>query len=215
MHNVRVPGQTLGSRLVMVDSAYDVKDMALASAGLTRIRWADGQMPVLRTIRERFARDKPLAGLRIGACLHVTTETANLMVTLKAAGASIALCASNPLSTQDDVAAALAGEFGIPTFATKGEDEATYYRHIEAVLAGRTFVVCGDGWCGRGLASRAHGMGAHVIVTEVDPTRALEALMDGFRVMPLAEAVTQSDIIITVTGDLNVVDAEHFKAMKD
>jgi adenosylhomocysteinase len=289
----------------MIDVAHDVKDMTLVGAGLTRIRWADGQMPVLRTIRERFARDKPLAGLRIGACLHVTTETANLMITLKAAGASIALCASNPLSTQDDVAAALAGEFGIPTFAIKGEDEATYYRHIEAVLAsrpnitmddgcdlvnvlhtrhpeqldavtggteetttgvirlramardgqlrfpvvavnealtkhmfdnrygtgqstldgliratnvllaGRTFVVCGYGWCGRGLASRAHGMGAHVIVTEVEPTRALEALMDGFRVMPLADAVTEADIIITVTGDLNVVDARHFEAMKD
>jgi adenosylhomocysteinase len=284
---------------------YDVTDVALAEAGLGRIRWADGQMPVLRSIRERFGREKPLAGLRIGACLHVTTETANLMIALQAAGASIALCASNPLSTQDDVAAALAGEFGIPTFAIKGEDEATYYRHIEAVLAtrpnitmddgcdlvnvlhtrhadqlgdvrggteetttgvirlramardgqlrfpvvavneamtkhmfdnrygtgqstldgliratnlllaGRTFVVCGYGWCGRGLASRAHGMGAHVIVTEVDPTRALEALMDGYRVMPLAEAVQQADVIITVTGDLNVVDAQHFRAMKD
>ena len=284
---------------------YDVTDVALAEAGLGRIRWADGQMPVLRSIRERFGREKPLAGLRIGGCLHVTTETANLMIALKAAGASIALCASNPLSTQDDVAAALAGEFGIPTFAMKGEDEATYYRHIEAVLAtrpnitmddgcdlvnvlhtrhadqlgdvrggteetttgvirlramardgqlrfpvvavneamtkhmfdnrygtgqstldgliratnlllaGRTFVVCGYGWCGRGLASRAHGMGAHVIVTEVDPTRALEALMDGYRVMPLAEAVQQADVIITVTGDLNVVDAQHFRAMKD
>ena len=262
-------------------------------------------MPVLRSIRERFGHDRPLAGLRIGACLHVTTETANLMVTLKAGGASVALCASNPLSTQDDVAAALAGEFGIPTFAIKGEDEATYYRHIEAVLAtrpnitmddgcdlvnvlhsrhadqigdvrggteetttgvirlramtrdgqlrfpvvavnealtkhmfdnrygtgqstldgliratnvllaGRTFVVCGYGWCGRGLASRAHGMGAHVVVTEVDPTRALEALMDGYRVMPLAEAVQDADIIVTVTGDVNVVDARHFKAMKD
>jgi adenosylhomocysteinase len=290
----------------MVSShSSDVKDMALIEAGLARIRWADGQMPVLRTIRERFKRDKPLAGLRIGACLHVTTETANLMIVLKAAGASIALCASNPLSTQDDVAAALAGEFGIPTFAIKGEDEATYYKHIEAVLAsrpnitmddgcdlvtvlhtrhpdqladvtggteetttgvirlramardgqlrfpvvavnealtkhmfdnrygtgqstldgliratnvllaGRTFVVCGYGWCGRGLASRAHGMGAHVIVTEVDPTRALEALMDGYRVMPLAEAVKEADIIITVTGDLNVVDSQHFEAMKD
>jgi adenosylhomocysteinase len=284
---------------------YDVKDVALAEAGLGRIHWADGQMPVLRSIRERFGREKPLAGLRIGGCLHVTTETANLMIALKAAGASIALCASNPLSTQDDVAAALAGEFGIPTFAIKGEDEATYYRHIEAVLAtrpnitmddgcdlvnvlhtrhadqlgdvrggteetttgvirlramardgqlrfpvvavnqamtkhmfdnrygtgqstldgliratnlllaGRTFVVCGYGWCGRGLASRAHGMGAHVIVTEVDPTRALEALMDGYRVMPLAEAVRQADVIITVTGDLNVVDAQHFRTMKD
>ena len=284
---------------------YDVKDMSLAEQGLARVRWADGQMPVLRNIRERFAREKPLAGLRLGACLHVTTETANLMVTLKAAGASIALCASNPLSTQDDVAAALAGEYGIPTFAIKGEDEQTYYRHIEAVLAtrpnitmddgcdlvnvlhtkhadqladvrggteetttgvirlramardgqlrfpvvavnealtkhmfdnrygtgqstldgliratnvllaGRTFVVAGYGWCGRGLASRAHGMGAHVIVTEVDPTRALEALMDGYRVMPLLEAVRAADIVLTVTGDVNVVDKQHFEVMKD
>jgi len=305
VHDVRIARKTIGSQHVMIDSAYDIKDMTLAGAGLARIRWADGQMPVLRTIRERFTRDLPLAGMRVGACLHVTTETANLMVTLKAAGASIALCASNPLSTQDDVAAALAGEFGIPTFAIKGEDEATYYRHIEAVLAsrpnitmddgcdlvnvlhtkhadqladvtggteetttgvirlramardgqlrfpvvavnealtkhmfdnrygtgqstldgliratnvllaGRTLVVCGYGWGGRGLASRADGMGAHVIVTEVDPTRALEALMDGYRVMPLAEAVKEADIIITVTGDLNVVDAQHFKAMKD
>ena len=283
----------------------DIKDPALAEAGLARIHWADGQMPVLRSIRERFAREKPLAGLRIGACLHVTTETANLMITLRSAGASIALCASNPLSTQDDTAAALAGEYGIPTFAIKGEDEETYYRHIEAVidsrpnitmddgcdlvtvlhtrhpdqlrnvrggteetttgvirlhamardgqlrfpvvavnealtkhmfdnrygtgqstldgliratnllLAGRTFVVCGYGWAGRGLASRAHGMGAHVIVTEVDPTRALEALMDGFRVMPLVEAAKEADVIITVTGDLNVVDTQHFQAMQD
>jgi adenosylhomocysteinase len=285
--------------------SQDVKDFSLAESGLARIRWAEGQMPVLRSIRERFARDKPLNGLRIGGCLHVTTETANLMVTLQSAGASIALCASNPLSTQDDVAAALAGEYGIPTFAIKGEDDETYYRHIEAVLetrpnitmddgcdlvnvlhtrhaaqlsevrggteetttgvirlramardgqlrfpvvavnealtkhmfdnrygtgqstldgliratnlllAGRTFVVCGYGWCGRGLASRAHGMGAHVVVTEVDPTRALEALMDGYRVMPLSEAVRVADVIITVTGDLNVVDARHFEAMKD
>jgi adenosylhomocysteinase len=289
----------------LIAEAYDLKDIVLAEQGLTRVRWAEGQMPVLRSIRERFSRDRPLAGLRIGACLHVTTETANLMIALKAAGASIALCASNPLSTQDDVAAALAGEFGIPTFAIKGEDEATYYRHIEAVLAsrpnitmddgcdlvnvlhtqhadqlgeviggteetttgvirlramardgqlrfpvvavnealtkhmfdnrygtgqstldglirstnilvaGRTFVVCGYGWCGRGVASRAQGMGAHVMVTEVDPTRALEALMDGYRVMPLAEAVKEADVIITVTGDLNVVDAQHFRAMKD
>jgi adenosylhomocysteinase len=283
----------------------DVTDRSLVESGLARVRWADGQMPVLRSIRERFARERPLAGLRIGACLHVTTETANLMIALKAAGASVTVCASNPLSTQDDVAAALAGEFGIPTFAVKGEDEPTYYRHIEAVLetrpnitmddgcdlvtvlhtrhaaqlgevrggteetttgvirlramardgqlrfpvvavnealtkhmfdnrygtgqstldgliratnvllAGRTFVVCGYGWCGRGLASRAHGMGAHVIVTEVDPTRALEALMDGYRVMPLSEACKVADVIITVTGDLNVVDAQHFQAMKD
>ena len=289
----------------MTDVAADVSDLTLAEDGLTRIRWAEGQMPVLRSIRERFARERPLDGLRVGACLHVTTETAALMTTLKAAGASISLCASNPLSTQDDVAAALSVEFGIPTFAIKGEDEATYYRHIEAVvasrpnitmddgcdlvnvlhtrqpdklgdvtggteetttgvirlramaregqlkfpvvavnealtkhmfdnrygtgqstldgllratnllLAGGTFVVCGYGWCGRGLASRAHGMGAHVIVTEVDPTRALEALMDGFRVMPLLDAVREADVIITVTGDLNVVDAQHFEAMKD
>jgi adenosylhomocysteinase len=283
----------------------DVVDLSLAEVGLARVRWSEDQMPVLRSIRERFSREKPLAGLRIGACLHVTTETANLMITLKAAGASIALCASNPLSTQDDVAAALAGEFGIPTFAVKGEDEETYYRHIESVLAtrpnitmddgcdlvnvlhtrhaaqlsevrggteetttgvirlramardgelrfpvvavnealtkhmfdnrygtgqstldgliratnlllaGRTFVVCGYGWCGRGLASRAHGMGAHVIVTEVDPTRALEALMDGYRVMPLIDACKIADVIITVTGDVNVIDAQHFQAMKD
>jgi adenosylhomocysteinase len=283
----------------------EASDPSLIDSGLARVRWAEGQMPVLRSIRERFSREKPLAGLRIGACLHVTTETANLMIALKAAGASIALCASNPLSTQDDVAAALVGEFGIPTFAAKGEDELTYYRHIEAVLAtrpnitmddgcdlvsvlhtryagqlgevrggteetttgvirlramardgelhfpvvavnealtkhmfdnrygtgqstldgliratnlllaGRTFVVCGYGWCGRGLASRAHGMGAHVVVTEVDPTRALEALMDGYRVMPLIEACKIADVIITVTGDVHVVDAQHFQAMKD
>jgi adenosylhomocysteinase len=301
VHHVRV----IDDRGDLMPESFDVKDMALAEQGLARIRWSDGQMPVLRSIRERFSIEKPLAGLSIGACLHVTTETANLMISLKAAGAKIALCASNPLSTQDDVAAALAGEFGIPTFAIKGEDEETYYRHIEAVLAsrpnitmddgcdlvnvlhtrhadrldavrggteetttgvirlramardgqlrfpvvavnealtkhmfdnrygtgqstldgliratnvllaGRTFVVCGYGWCGRGLASRAHGMGAHVIVTEVDPTRALEALMDGYRVMPLAEAVKQADVIITVTGDLNVVDTAHFQAMKD
>jgi len=284
---------------------YDVRDIALIQPGMAGVRWAEGQMPVLRSIRERFQRDRPLTGLRIGACLHVTTETANLMIALKAAGASITLCASNPLSTQDEVAAVLAGEFGIPTFAIRGEDEATYYRHIEAVLAslpnitmddgcdlvnvlhtrhadqlehvlggteetttgvirlramardgqlrfpvvavnealtkhmfdnrygtgqstldgliratnillaGRTFVVCGYGWCGRGLASRAQGMGAHVIVTEVDPTRALEALMDGYRVMPLVDAVKEADIVITVTGDLNVVDAQHFEVMKD
>ncbi len=285
--------------------SLDVKDLGLAAIGLTRMRWAEGQMPVLRSIRDRFREERPLAGLRIGACLHVTTETANLMIALKSAGASVAVCASNPLSTQDDVAAALAGEFGIPTFAIKGEDEETYYQHIEAVLetrpnitmddgcdlvsvlhtrhaarladvrggteetttgvirlramardrqlrfpvvavnealtkhmfdnrygtgqstldgfiratnvllAGRTFVVCGYGWCGRGLASRAHGMGAHVIVTEVDPTRALEALMDGYRVMPLIDACQVADVIITVTGDLNVVDRQHFEAMKD
>jgi adenosylhomocysteinase len=283
----------------------DASDPALAEAGLARVRWAEAQMPVLRTIRDRFARERPLMGLRVGACLHVTTETANLMIALKAAGASIALCASNPLSTQDDVAAALSNEFGIPTFAMRGEDDATYYAHIEAVLetrpnitmddgcdlvsvlhtnhpallehvrggteetttgvirlramaregqlripvvavnealtkkmfdnrygtgqstldgliratnllvAGRTFVVCGYGWCGKGLASRAHGMGADVIVTEVDPRRALEALMDGYRVMPLGDACKVADVIITVTGDLNVVEVQHFQAMKD
>jgi adenosylhomocysteinase len=285
--------------------SLDIRDPALADAGVRRMRWAEGQMPVLRSLRERFGRERPLEGVRLGACLHVTTETANLMLVLKAAGASIALCASNPLSTQDDVAAALAEEFGIPTFAIRGEDERTYYQHIEAVLetrpnitmddgcdlvnvlhtrhaaqldhvrggteetttgvirlramardgqlrfpvvavnetptkhlfdnrygtgqstldgliratnlllAGRTFVVCGYGWCGRGLASRAHGMGAHVIVTEVDPSRALEALMDGYRVVPLSDACRVADVIVTVTGDLNVVDAEHFAAMKD
>src|ERR687886_226939 len=290
---------------VQTTSDYDVKDMSLIEQGLARIRWAEAQMPVLRSIRDRFNRDKPLAGLRIGACLHVTTETANLMVALKAGGAQIALCASNPLSTQDDVAAALAGELAIPTFAIKGEDEQTYYKHIESVLAtrpnitmddgcdlvnvlhtrhpdqipeikggteetttgvirlramakdgqlkfpvvavnealtkhmfdnrygtgqstldgliratnlllaGRTLVVCGYGWCGRGLAQRAHGLGAHVVVTEVDPTRALEALMDGYRVMPLLDAVRLADVVITVTGDLNVVDRQHFEAMKD
>lgn len=286
-------------------TSYDVKDLALTEKGLARISWAAGQMPVLGRIRERFAQEKPFEGVRVGACLHVTTETANLILALKAGGAAVTLCASNPLSTQDDVAAALAGEYGIPTFAIKGEDEQTYYRHIESVLAsrpqltmddgcdlvnvlhtrhadqltevrggteetttgvvrlramardgalrfpvvavnealtkhlfdnrygtgqstldgliratnlllaGRTMVVCGYGWCGRGLASRAHGMGAHVIVTEVDPTRALEALMDGYRVMPLAEAVKSADVVITVTGDLNVVDEQHFAEMKD
>jgi adenosylhomocysteinase len=285
-------------------SAHDVSNLDLAEDGLMRMRWSEGQMPVLATIREQFSREKPLTGLRIAACLHVTTETANLLIALKAAGASIALCASNPLSTQDDVAAALAGEYGIPTFAIKGEDEVTYYRHIESVLAtrpnvtmddgcdlvsvlhtrhadqldevrggteetttgvirlramvrdgqlrfpvvavnealtkhmfdnrygtgqstldgllratnillaGRSMVVCGYGWCGRGLAARAQGMGARVIVTEVDPTRALEALMDGFQVMPLLDAVGQADIVITVTGDVNVMDTEHFSVMK-
>jgi adenosylhomocysteinase len=284
---------------------FDVKDPGLAESGLARIHWADRQMPVLRSIRERFAREKPLAGLRLGACLHVTTETANLMITLQSAGASIALCASNPLSTQDDVAAALAGEFGIPTFAMKGESEAMYYRHIESVLesrpnvtmddgcdlvnvlhtrhpeqlddvrggteetttgvirlramardgqlkfpvvavnealtkhmfdnrygtgqstldgliratnlllAGRTFVVCGYGWCGRGLAMRARGMGASVVVTEINPTTALEAVMDGFQVMPMSEAAKIGDFFCTVTGNIDVIRAEHFEAMKD
>jgi adenosylhomocysteinase len=283
----------------------DVKDLSLAPRGKDRIEWAAKEMPVLRLIRERFAKDLPLKGLRMSGCLHITTETANLAITLKAGGADLVLCASNPLSTQDDVAAALVSEYGIPTFAIKGEDEQTYYRHINAaldhkpemtmddgcdlvstlhtkrtelipsiiggmeetttgvirlhsmekagvlkfpvlavnesdtkhlfdnrygtgqssldaiirstniLLAGRTFVVFGYGWCGRGVASRAHGMGANVIVTEVDPTRALEAVMDGYRVMPGVEAAALGDIFITVTGDINVIDRAHLERMKN
>ena len=283
----------------------DVKDLSLAPRGKDRIEWAAKEMPVLRLIRERFAKDLPLQGLRMSGCLHITTETANLAITLKAGGADLVLCASNPLSTQDDVAAALVSEYGIPTFAIKGEDEQTYYRHINAaldhkpemtmddgcdlvstlhtkrtelipsiiggmeetttgvirlhsmekagvlkfpvlavnesdtkhlfdnrygtgqssldaiirstniLLAGRTFVVFGYGWCGRGVASRAHGMGANVIVTEVDPTRALEAVMDGYRVMPGVEAAALGDIFITVTGDINVIDRAHLERMKN
>lgn len=285
------------------DYKYDVKDLGLAGRGRDRIAWAAIEMPVLRQIRERFAKEKPLAGQRISACLHITTETANLLLTLQAGGADVVACASNPLSTQDDVAAALV-EFGIPTFAIKGEDNQTYYRHLDAVLdhkpnqtmddgcdlvsrlhlerpeqiadviggteetttgvvrlkameadsalkfpivavneadtkhmfdnrygtgqstldgllratnvllAGKTFVVCGYGWCGRGLASRAKGLGAHVIVTEVDPIRALEAVMDGFQVMTLEEAAPIADIVITVTGNLNVVDRQ-IRKLKD
>ena len=283
----------------------DVADMTLAGEGQRLIDWAAREMPVLRIIRERFARERPLEGLRLGACLHVTSETANLAITLKAGGAHVSLCASNPLSTQDAVAAALARQHGIPTYAVKGEDSARYYAHIQAVLdarpqvtmddgadlvaelhkgrrellddviagteetttgvirlramaqdgalkfpiiavnealtkhlfdnrygtgqstidgliratnvllAGKTFVVCGYGWCGRGLASRATGLGAHVIVTEVDPTRALEAVMDGYRVMPLAEAAPTADIVITVTGDINVIDRGAIERFKD
>ncbi|MHB0870558.1 MAG: adenosylhomocysteinase [Chloroflexota bacterium] len=283
----------------------DAKDLSLAPAGKLRIEWAEAQMPVLRLIRERFEREKPLQGLRLGACLHVTTETANLAITLKAGGADVYLCASNPLSTQDDVVASLVMDYGISVFAQKWEDNATYYRHIEAVLAhkpqitmddgadlvsslhkehrdllpgviggteetttgvirlramqadgvlkfpivavneamtkhffdnrygtgqstidgilratnlllaGRNFVVVGYGWCGRGVAMRAKGMGANVIVTEVDPIRALEALMDGYRVMPMAEAATIGDVFVTTTGDLNVIDARHLAIMKD
>jgi adenosylhomocysteinase len=283
----------------------DVRDIALAPRGKDRIEWAAKEMPVLRLIRERFAKDLPLKGIRMAGCLHITTETANLAITLKAGGADLVLCASNPLSTQDDVAAALVSEYGIPTFAIKGEDEPTYYRHINAVLdhkpqmtmddgcdlvstihktrteliadiiggmeetttgvirlhsmekagvlkfpvlavndsdtkhmfdnrygtgqssidaiirstniliAGRTFVVFGYGWCGRGVASRAQGLGANVIVTEVDPTRALEAVMDGYRVMPGVEAAALGDILITVTGDINVIDRAHLEHMKD
>jgi adenosylhomocysteinase len=283
----------------------DVKDISLAPRGKDRIEWAAKEMPVLRLIRERFTQDQPLKGVRMSGCLHITTETANLAITLKAGGADLNLCASNPLSTQDDVAAALISEYGIPTFAIKGEDEQTYYRHINAVLdhkpnmtmddgcdlvstlhttrtelipliiggmeetttgvirlrsmekdgvlrfpvlavnesdtkhlfdnrygtgqssidaiirstnillAGRTFVVFGYGWCGRGVASRAHGMGANVIVTEVDPVRALEAVMDGYRVMLGIEAAEVGDIFITVTGDVNVIDRPHLERMKN
>ncbi len=283
---------------------YDIKDISLADAGLERILWADYDMPVLASIRERFETEKPLAGLRIGACLHVTTETANLMRTLKAGGAEVRLCASNPLSTQDDTAAALVEHFGIETFAIKGEDTETYYKHVDAVidfmpqltmddgadvvgrihdtrtdalssiiggteetttgvvrlqamaeqgalkypiiavneartkhffdnrygtgqstldgivrltnrlLAGRTLVVSGYGWCGKGLAMRAKGMGCNVIVCEIDPTAALEAHMDGFLVMPRREAAKRADIWVTVTGNLNVIDEECFINMK-
>jgi adenosylhomocysteinase len=284
---------------------HDVKDLALAPEGIARIEWADWQMPVLAAIRDRFASEQPLAGYRISACLHVTSETANLMRTLAAGGADIVLCASNPLSTQDDVAAALVDEYDVSVFAIKGEDNDTYYKHIEAavdhkpqltmddgadvigvlhsarreqlgdilgateetttgvirlralerdgalgfpviavndadtkhlfdnrygtgqstidgviratnvLLAGRKLVVAGYGWCGRGVASRAKGMGAHVVVTEVDPLRALEAVMDGFEVMTMEEAACVGDIFITATGDKGVIRREHMELMKD
>ena len=283
---------------------HDVKQLDLATGGRFRIEWAEQEMPVLRAIRERFAKEKPLAGLRVSACLHVTTETANLMHTLQLGGAEIVLCASNPLSTQDDVAASLVSNYEIPVYAIKGEDNSTYYDHIKAaldfkphitmddgadlvsvihktrtelltdiiggteetttgvirlramakdkalkfpiiavndsdtkhlfdnrygtgqstldgiiratniLLAGRTIVVAGYGWCSRGIASRADGMGANVIVTEVDPLRALEAVMDGYRVMPMIEAAAVGDIFITATGDKNVIDEHHFERMK-
>jgi adenosylhomocysteinase len=283
----------------------DAKDFGLADKGKVRIEWADSTMPVLRMIRERFADEQPLAGLKIAACLHVTTETANLVRTLKAGGASVYLCASNPLSTQDDVAAALNVHYDIPTYAIKGEDRDTYFGHIDAVLdshpnltmddgndlvtrihqdrrelldtifggteetttgvirlqsmnadgalaypivavneadtkhlfdnrygtgqstidgllratnmllAGKRVAVAGYGWCGRGLASRLAGLGANVIVTEINPTRALEAVMDGYLAMPMEEAAKVADLIITVTGNLNVLDRRHFEVMKD
>ena len=284
---------------------YDVKDMALSQKGKKRIEWAEMDMPVLRRIKENFSKKRPLKGVKIAACLHVTTETANLAITLKAGGADVVLCASNPLSTQDDVAASLVKDFGIPTFAIKGEDNKTYYKHLNEILdrrpnitmddgadlvsllhskrakdakgilgsteetttgvirlkslaakgllkfpviavndaatkhffdnrygtgqstvdgiiratnrliAGSCFVVCGYGWCGKGLAMRARGMGANVIVTEIDPLPALEAVMDGFRVMPIKEAVSTGDFFCTVTGNINVIRKEHFAAMKD
>jgi len=284
---------------------YDVKDLKLAEGGRRRIEWASHEMPVLSQIRDRFAKERPLQGLRLAACLHVTTETANLMQVLHDGGAEVVLTASNPLSTQDDVAAALVSYFEVPTYAIKGENNVTYYKHINAaldvkphmtmddgadlvgtlhkdrrellpgvvggteetttgvirlramaadgalkfpviavndamtkhlfdnrygtgqstidgivratniLLAGKNFVVAGYGWCGRGLASRARGMGANVIVTEVDPLPALEAVMDGYRVMTMAEAAQIGDIFVTVTGDLNVIDRSHFETMKD
>src|SRR5687768_10382658 len=309
-------------------SNYDIKDIDQAEGGRRRIDWAEREMPVLRSIRERFKKEKPLKGLRVSACLHVTTETANLMHTLHEGGADIVLTASNPLSTQDDVAAALVNQYEIPTFAIKGEDNVTYYKHIRAalehrphmtmddgadlvsslffiemgrfeklepslaswakglsdnerkellagviggteetttgvirlkametdkvlkfpiiavndaltkhlfdnrygtgqstidgiiratnvLLAGKNFVVAGYGWCGRGLASRARGMGALVIITEVDPVKALEAIMDGYQVMSMAEAIKIGDFFCTVTRDINVIDGKHFEAMKD
>ena len=284
---------------------HDVKDLNLATGGRFRIEWAEREMPVLRAIRERFEREKPLKGIRVSACLHVTTETANLMRTLQAGGADVVLCASNPLSTQDDVAASLVVHDEIPVYAIKGEDNATYYNHLKAgldhkpqmtmddgadlvgllhkdrtellqhviggteetttgvirlramakdgalkfpviavndsntkhlfdnrygtgqstidgiiratnvLLAGRNVVVAGYGWCSRGIASRARGMGANVIVTEIDPLPALEAVMDGFRVMPMNEAAKIGDIFVTATGDIHVIDTQHFAAMKD
>src|SRR6186713_3239301 len=284
---------------------HDVKDLALTPEGKRRIEWADRQMPVLAAICERFEREQPLGGYRVSACLHVTSETANLMRTLKAGGADVVLCASNPLSTQDDVAAALVAEYGIGTFAIKGEDHDTYYAHLEAaidhrphvtmddgadvigvlhsarreqlgdviagteetttgvirlkalerdgklgfpviavneartkhlfdnrygtgqstidgiiratnvLLAGKRFVVAGYGWVGRGVAMRARGLGSHVIVTEVDPMRALEAAMDGFEVLPMEQAARIGDLFCTATGDKNVVAKQHMEQMKD
>jgi len=284
---------------------YDVKDLGLAESGKKRIEWAGKDMPVLDLIKERFAKERPLEGVRLSACLHVTSETANLMRTLKAGGADVVLCASNPLSTQDEVAASLVKDYEIPVFAIKGEDDNTYYDHINAaldhhpqitmddgadvisvihserpdqlseviggteetttgvirlksmaeqgvlkypiiavndaqtkhffdnrygtgqstidgilratnvLLAGKTFVVSGYGWCGKGVAMRARGMGANVVVAEVDALRALEAVMDGFRVMPSVEAAMIADLWVTVTGDMHVLDEKHFKVMKD
>ena len=294
-----------GKGTLPMPEPYDVKDLRLAEGGRRRIEWADQEMPVLRQIRERFEKERPLKGTRIAACLHVTSETGNLMRTLQAGGADIVLCASNPLSTQDDVAASLVTHFEIPVYAVKGEDNETYYRHISQsldhkphltmddgadlvstlhknrrelldgvrggteetttgvirlramaasgalhypiiavndamtkhffdnrygtgqstidgivratniLLAGKTFVIAGYGWCGRGLAMRARGMGANVIVTEVDPLVALEAVMDGFRIMPMEEAAPLGDIFCTLTGDINILDRQHFERMKD
>jgi adenosylhomocysteinase len=284
---------------------YDVKDLKLAESGKLRIEWAAQDMPVLELIRRRFAKERPLRGMRLAACLHVTTETANLLVALKTGGARVITCASNPLSTQDDVAASLVRHHGIPVFAIKGEDTRTYYKHIHAALdfkphitmddgadlvstimskrrelirgivggteetttgvirlksmeakgvlaypivavndaktkhlfdnrygtgqstldgiiratnrliAGRTVVVSGYGWCGRGVAMRAHGLGGNIIIAEIDPLKALEAVMDGYRVMPIAQAARVGDIFVTLTGDINVIRYEHFAKMKN
>ncbi len=289
---------------MVTSKTYDVKDIRLAESGRQRIEWASREMPVLKLIRDRFAVEKPLQGIRVSGCLHITSETGNLALTLQAGGADLVLCASNPLSTQDDVAAALV-EYGIPTYSIKGEDDKTYYKHITAALehapqltiddgadlvtqlhtkrsdlikniiggteetttgvirlrsmekggvlkypiiavndaltkhffdnrygtgqstldgitratnilwAGKKVVVAGYGWCGRGVAMRAKGMGSHIIVTEVDPLKALEAVMDGYQVMPMAEAARIGDIFITVTGDINVIDRDDFEVMKD
>jgi adenosylhomocysteinase len=284
---------------------YDIRNTELATGGRHRIEWAEQEMPVLRGIRERFAKERPLAGTRISACLHITTETANLAHTLQVGGADVVLCASNPLSTQDDVAASLVSHYEIPVFAIKGEDNETYYNHIRAALdhkphitmddgadlvgtihksrhelvegivggteetttgvirlkamasdgklmfpviavndamtkhmfdnrygtgqstldgivratniliAGKTIVVAGYGWCSRGIAMRASGHGGNVIVTEVDPLKALEAVMDGFRVMPMSQAAKIGDVFVTATGDINVIDVRHMELMKD
>lgn len=289
----------------MINHNHDINDISLADQGHERIEWALTEMPVLREIHDRFAKERPLAGARVSGCLHITTETANLARTLVAGGAELVLCASNPLSTQDDVAAALVHHYHIPTFAIRGEDSVTYYQHIakaldhrpqltmddgadlvselhkkridlltemiggteetttgvirlramaadnalkfpviavndamtkhlfdnrygtgqstldgiiratNILLAGKTFTVAGYGWCGRGIAMRAHGHGAHVIITEVDTLKALEAAMDGYRVLPMLEAAACSDFIITATGDKNVLDQAHFEVMKD
>ena len=287
-----------------MSTEYDVKNLDLAPGGRLRIEWADQEMPVLAQIRERFAKQQPLNGLRISACLHVTTETANLMRTLQSGGADVVLCASNPLSTQDDVAASLVSHYEIPVYAVRGEDNDTYFDHLNKaldhtphismddgadlvseihkhrtdlidsilgsteetttgiirlramakdgalrfpvigvndsqtkhlfdnrygtgqstldgiiratniLLAGKTVVVGGYGWCSRGIAMRADGLGAHVVVTEIDPVKALEAVMDGYRVMPMQEAAKIGDIFVTATGDINVIDTHHMEAMK-
>src|SRR3989338_6076291 len=284
---------------------YDIKKISLAKEGKDRIEWAGNQMSVLRLIRERFKKESPLKGATLACCLHVTSETENLMIALKSGGAKVILCASNPLSTNDSVAASLVKDYGVPTFAIKGEDNATYYKHLHAVLdekpnltmddgadlvslihqkrkellgsvvgsteetttgvirlramekhgslkipvlavnenltkhlfdnrygtgqstidgilratnillAGKTFVVCGYGWCGRGLAMRARGMGANVVITEIDPIKALEALMDGFRVAPLIKIIKDADVVISVMGGKHIVDERHLRLAKE